>query len=380
MDIGIELGLNMTDLDAIETNFGSDPKKCFTKMLTLWLEQVDPLPTQRALVEALRSPTVNLGQLAESVENEDLLVELSSSEVVTPRAVVVPYEADNQLFPHIDDIQDEQSRRELEQRLRAESKEIRLQFCILMNKYFDSLEDQQYSIPRLIRYLKTGLETDCLFPEPNNANYGDIMKLIESKTSFFNYQLIEYIIQLSGTDDDKQNLENYLTKFSDYAKRRIYECPAIISRSNPSETELHVKLDSKYDECTVAELTDFQSRLCRILNRKVYAIRLLSVERGCFKLVYAISDYIVNTTFPLTKKQESELVALGILQLICNDYQLKSTTSQVQVYIYAYNVMRTMSNSHVHASHVQWCVFECISLVNFWVWYVTFRKYLIRSI
>ena len=238
------------------------------------------------------------------------------------------------LFPHINDIQlqDEQSRTELEQRLKAESEEIRLQFCILMNKYFDSLEDRQYSIPRLIRHLEIGLEMDCLLPEPKVID--DIMKLIENKSSFFNYELIEYMIQLSGTDDDRQNLENYQTKFSDYAKRRVYECPAIISKSNPSETELHVKLDSKYDKYSLAELTDFQSRLCGILNRNVYAIRLLTVQKGCFKLVYAISDYIVKATFPLTEKRESELAALGILQLVCNDYRLKSTTSQLQVRIH----------------------------------------------
>ena len=342
MDIGIELGLNKTDLDAIGTDFGNDVKKCFTEMLTLWLTQVNPLPTQRALIEVLRGPIINLGQLAERIQKEDLLNELSSSEVVTPRAVVVPYEADNQLFPHIDDIQDEQSRRELEQRLKAESEELRIQFCILMNKYFDSLEDQQYPIQRLIRYLKLCLETDCLLPEPKAVD--DIMKLIETKSSFFNYGLIDYMIHLSGTNADEQNLENYRTKFSVYAKRRVYESPAIISNLSPSETELHVKLDSKYDNYTVDELTDFQSRLCLILNRKVYAVRLLSVQKGCFKLVYAISDYIVKATFPLTGKQESDLAALGVLQLTCNDYQLKiSTTSQVQVHVH----IRTMANRYM---------------------------------
>jgi hypothetical protein len=337
MDIGIELGLNKTDLDAIKTSCGDDLTRCFTEMLTLWLKQVNPSPTQRALVKALRTPTVNQGQLAENVEKQDLLNELSSSEVVTPRAVLVPYEAGNQLFPHISDVdvQDEQARQELEQRLKEESEELRLQFCILMNKYFDSLEDQEYSVQRLIRYLKSCLETDCLSPEPKIVD--DVMKLIESKSSFFNYQLVEYMIQLSGTNDDKQNLGNYRTEFSTYAKRRVYECPATFSKSNQSETELHVKLDSKYDKCTVDELTGFQNRLCRILNRKVYAIRLLSVQRGCFKLVYAISDYIVKSTFPLTEKQESELAALGVLQLMCNDlYRLKSTTSQVQVRVHGH--------------------------------------------
>jgi hypothetical protein len=352
MDIGIELGLNKTDLDAIKTNFGDDLTKCFTEMLTLWLKQVNPLPTQRALVEALRSPIVNQGQLAQCIEKEDLLDESSSSEVVTPRTVLVPYEADNKLFPYISDVdvQDEQARRELEQRLKEESETLRLQFCILMNKYFDSLEDRQYSIQKLIRYLKSCLEMDHLLPEPKVVD--DIMKLIESKSSFFNYKLIEYMIQLSGTDDDKQNLGDYQTKFSIYAKRRVYECPAIISKSNPSsETELHVKLDSKYDKCTVDELTGFQSRLCMILNRKVYAIRLLSVQRGCFELVYAISDYIVKATFPLTENQESELAALGVLQLTCNDYRLKSTT-QVRIYGHIAVCIRVYRHHCLRA----WCI------------------------
>ena len=330
MDIGIELGLDKTDLDVIKTSCGDDLTKCFTEMLTLWLKQVNPLPTQKALVEALRRPAVNQNQLAERVEKEDFLHDLSSSEVVTPRAVLVPYEAENKLFPHIISVvQDEQSRKELEQRLKAESEELRIQFCFLMNKYFDSLEDRQYSIPRLIRHLKSCLEMDCLSPEPKVID--DIMTLIESKSSFFNYQLIEYMINLSGTDNDKQNLGSYQTKFSNYAKRRIYECPAIISKLSPNETELHVKLDSKYDKCTVAELEDFQSRLCMILSRKVYAIRLLSVEKGCFKLLYAISEYAAKATFPLSMEQESKLADLGVLQLTCNNYQLKSTASQVQV-------------------------------------------------
>ena len=183
MDIGIELGLDKTDLDAIKTSYGDNLTQCFTEMLTLWLKQANPLPTQRALVEALRKPAVNQNQLAQRVEKEDFLNDLSSSEVVTPRAVLVPYEAENKLFPHIISVvQDEQSRKELEQRLKEESVELRTQFCFLMNKYFDSLEDQQYSITRLIRYLKTclGPETDCLFPVPEAAvQLDDIMKLIE---------------------------------------------------------------------------------------------------------------------------------------------------------------------------------------------------------
>ena len=188
-----------------------------------------------------------------------------------------------------------------------------------MHKYFSSLEDQCVSVRRLVRYIQSPLETDCLSPEPKIVD--DIIDIIKNKSSFFNYELLGYMIELSGTDSDKQNLEKYRTEFRAYAKRRVYECPSIFAKSNPSDTELHVKLDSKYDKCTLTELEELQGRLYMILNRKVYTIRLLSVENGCFKLTYAIPRYIEKITFPLSEKQESELAALGILQLICSNYQ-----------------------------------------------------------
>lgn len=259
MDIGIELNFNKTDLDAIKNKCGDD-SQCFTEMLSQWLKQAYPLPTQRTLIKALRSPAVNQDQLANSVEIQDLsnLDDDLTGSAVVPRPVLVPYiKAENVSFPQIvSEVQDKQSRIELEQRLKAESEDLRFKFLLVMHEYFNSLEDRQYPIQRLIRPLESCLETDCLVPQPKIIN--DIMKLIENKSSFFNYRLIKYMIQLNGTDNDKQNLEKYQTDFRSYAERRIYECPAVISKSNPNETELHVKLDSKYDKCTLSELEDLR--------------------------------------------------------------------------------------------------------------------------
>ena len=71
-DIGIELGLKVTDLDVIEQNNPRNVDKCFSKMLTLWLRRVDPLPTWSAMVAALKKPAVGFEDLAEQVENKFL--------------------------------------------------------------------------------------------------------------------------------------------------------------------------------------------------------------------------------------------------------------------------------------------------------------------
>ena len=64
-NIGLELGIDPGTLDVIEGN-NKDINNCFRVMLTSWLKMVQPIPTWTALAEALRSPTVGYGDLAES--------------------------------------------------------------------------------------------------------------------------------------------------------------------------------------------------------------------------------------------------------------------------------------------------------------------------
>ena len=69
-DIGLELGIIQTDLDAIEAVHRSDIGRCLTEMLARWLKEVNPPPTWSALIAALQDPTIEEGALAKQVERE----------------------------------------------------------------------------------------------------------------------------------------------------------------------------------------------------------------------------------------------------------------------------------------------------------------------
>ena len=92
MDIGIELNIVKTDLDAIKVAEGGNPKNCLTEMLTLWLKRVDPPPTWSALVTALKRPTIGFQQLAEEIEDVYTIKGIISAEVAKLS------------FPHIKEI------------------------------------------------------------------------------------------------------------------------------------------------------------------------------------------------------------------------------------------------------------------------------------
>ena len=123
MNIGIELNIVKTDLDAIKmTVQNGNPGDCLTEMLTLWLKQVEHQPTWLDLIKALKQPTVGLQQLAEQIQEMHIVKDSNG----------LSAEVAKLSFPHIkEEVPDERAREELEHRLRMESKDIMQEFHIL---------------------------------------------------------------------------------------------------------------------------------------------------------------------------------------------------------------------------------------------------------
>ena len=82
MDIGLELDIIKTDLDAINAEYRGEIEKCFMEMLSLWLKQIDPPPTWLAMVAALKDPIIGFGDIAEQVECNYIHVHQISSETL----------------------------------------------------------------------------------------------------------------------------------------------------------------------------------------------------------------------------------------------------------------------------------------------------------
>ena len=315
MDIGIELSLNKSDLDALNKTNGSDVGKCFTETISLWLNKTDPRPTLNAMIKALKEPTVGLEQLANQVNKQ-----WTESNVAKSETCSTDTEIDQLSFPHISKVApDEKTRELLEGRLREESLDIMQEFRVVINKFFDSLEDQNYPIKRLVRYLADEAIDNKQDPI---ASIEDIQGLIKCRSSFYDYRLVKYMINLAGTAEDKERLQKYEQAFLSYAKRRIYECPSKFKAICTSDdVKLHVKLDSEYDECKLEELKGFQNRLCSILQINLYYCLLSEVKEGCFEVTFLIPQHVQEAIFPLSTEQLVELENLKVLYIACGCYK-----------------------------------------------------------
>ena len=50
-----------------------------------------------------------------------------------------------------------------------------------------------------------------------------VFSILNDYFSFFNYHILEHIIEELGTEEDKERLKTYKDDFNHYAKRRIFE-------------------------------------------------------------------------------------------------------------------------------------------------------------
>ena len=221
-------------------------------------------------------------------------------------------------------------------RLCVESEDIVHKFWRLHSRVYESLRKQNVPVGRLVSHLLSLHAFDPVYKDSQKPalqsfikelrsaeSIEDVLFIIRDYLSFFNYHVIEHIIDGLGTDQDRVELQNYKREFDEYSKRRVYECPPECGpKSDAEHVDLVVKVDSVFEEFTVKEIKKFQYRLGRIFCVTPQSVlRLCRVEEGCLQLIFQVPSFVQQEIFPLSSEQESALAAEGVIRLTCGDYQ-----------------------------------------------------------
>ena len=238
-----------------------------------------------------------------------------------------------------------EEKEELHQRLYAESVDIMFEFQELFSSITKSLDERHISPLALYTHLV------CLgslkptyddpkqpvlrhyFPQLRTAErIEEAMGIIGDYCSFFNFRIVELIINKVGTTEDKATLTKYKKDFSDYARRHVYECPSEFGPVTDGNAELFMTLDETYDNYTVSSLKLFVRKLAEILKLSSdAALKLCKIQLGSLKLTFQIPDFVKEDIFPLSVDQKRALAGLGVVHLSCGDYHF---TNEVATYLH----------------------------------------------
>ena len=150
----------------------------------------------------------------------------------------------------------------------------------------------------------------------------DVMSIVKDYCSFFNYHLLEHIIDEFGTTQDKENLAAYKKDFEEYAQCCVIEGPLEVGKmSEDGFSNMFVTLDDVFDNCTLSHLNVFVADLRKVLNiSSDVGLRLCYINRGSIKLTFQLPYSVQQDVFPLSPKQEALLADLGVVELSCGVY------------------------------------------------------------
>ena len=144
----------------------------------------------------------------------------------------------------------------------------------------------------------------------------EVMVVIGNYCSFFNFRMLERIIDKLGTGQDKKNLSKYRDDFDQYAKRHVFECPCEVGTVSEGLANVFVTLDQTFEGFTVRSLELFVENLRNVLKISAGAVfKLCRVEPGSLRLTFQLPYSMLQEIFPLSDQEEEALSCLGVEKL-----------------------------------------------------------------
>ena len=226
----------------------------------------------------------------------------------------------------------EEEKEHLKQRLYCESVNMMYKFQKLFSATIKSLKERKVTMKDLLNHIGCLVALEPVYEDsklgqlrrelPNVETIDDVMTIVREYSSFFNYQILQNIIDNLGGEEDRKNLATYLQEFAEYAKRKVYECPHEVGQLHEAgRSNILVTLDKSYDNCTVSCLKNFERELAKILNISSDVVVILCrIAPGSLQLIFQIPLEIQKTIFPLSSEQEVALTKLGVAKLSCGEY------------------------------------------------------------
>ena len=341
--IGIQLGLQLVQLQVIEHDNPRSTDDCMKAMIQAWLKQEGA--TWKELISALKHETVEYHDVASSITAKYIgkeftakIESISNSSASSSPVAIMSRKKDSENDPLYSDsaystdssfenldtsnLTDVESSN-LKARLRQDTRRIVTDFSDLVIHMRKSFKQRNVNPQALVTTVKgiamcerstQSLQKKLKIQEITSIDMLVAYLLEEGYISFINYFLVEYMIKHHGTEQDKRMLEEYKAKFEAYCKRSVFEVPQDVFGCVPSDgKKLVFKVDddsilldsasyspnegvatSKNFEPSLGDAQFIQEKVSEALDLKVGSLLLVGASRGCVELTFSAPKIVVE--------------------------------------------------------------------------------------
>ena len=133
----------------------------------------------------------------------------------------------------------------------------------------------------------------------------DIYRIIRPYMSFFNPELLAYVIETHGTQANRDDFKEYMSKLNTFCQSIVVPPMKFSSEeqlmSVERREEIRIKLDMS--DRRLQCLRDVKSSIATILGVKKVALYIDSVEDGSIEVILLVPQFVVRHSFPLSDVQ-----------------------------------------------------------------------------
>ena len=224
--------------------------------------------------------------------------EKNTSEQTVTTVHLAPEMAKDQ-YPNWEDLTEPQKEAE-KNKLMDENRDVRKAYTACVSQLVDSFRERKVE-PMHIRLLANTFHNGWqLFPEVVDSKEDSIATVFNTlitgnHCTWFNYELIEVIVDIKGNDDEKKYLETYKKEhLIPYLKHSLYEIPC-----SPSNDQYRTNLVCKVPvELTGNEVKSVQRNLAKLLGiEDSVTLHFKDYNIGCIELVFSLPTVVLESTF-----------------------------------------------------------------------------------
>ena len=227
----------------------------------------------------------------------------------------------------------EGDRDNLAQILSNHVKDIVRSFSNLSLDTSESLKRKKTTVDKLRSVVVNFCQDKSLSQALRSATTIDAMfSVLGEYWSFFNHEILEYIIERLGDKKDKKNWKTFFEKFKTFCKHKIFEvASSSYGREQDSLREERKSFVVVTEKCmlqNIGDVKDAQHKLASMLGINSAQLRLQRIDEGSVILVMLVPDIVAQRLFPLPKDKVAELKREGFIIFVPKRLEL----SEVCIY------------------------------------------------
>ncbi len=174
---------------------------------------------------------------------------------------------------------------------------------------------------------------EALWPQIANATVNDVWFKLKMHWDFLNYTLLEHLVNTFGDKALQKSMEDYKKKLDNFRRKTRLCVFAEYSkelREDEALLKLKVKLNMKWEECTLQDLEKWKVNITQKLLLPDYTLMLEYFGPGCISVTWTVPCLFVTLLMETMTTTDTKAFReeFGIISMTIDDEQCMCCQSQ----------------------------------------------------